>query len=301
MAPKRLYSILALAVPVVVAGAAWATQAQTSPDKHAAHTQHAAQQPPSTQSANKALVDEIAELRARIAQLEAALARGHAAQGGGAIAPQSPPMPMGGGMQRRMGGMGAMPMQSPQAAGAQGMAGMPMMEGMMGAGGMMEMMMGGRGMQMMGGMGPMGQAAMTSALPGFPGASHIYHIGSTGFFLDHPEHITLTLEQQARLNPLKEAAILEQSTFDRRIGQAEQELWVLTGSDTPDSAKIEAKVREIEKLRADQRLAFIRAVGSAATVLTDEQRKQLTGTLPPDSAMPMQPHDPGMSGMSDDM
>ena len=112
----------------------------------------------------------------------------------------------------------------------------------------------------------------------------------------NPEHITLTVEQQARLNQLKEAALLEQSTFDRRIGQAEQELWVLTGSDTPDAAKIEAKAREIEKLRADQRIAFIRAVGSAATLLTDEQRRQLTGTMPPD---PMQ--DSGMGGMSDDM
>ena len=32
--------------------------------------------------------------------------------------------------------------------------------------------------------------SMPSALPGFPGQSHLYHIGATGFFLDHPEHIT---------------------------------------------------------------------------------------------------------------
>ena len=38
----------------------------------------------------------------------------------------------------------------------------------------------------------MGGMKMSSALPGFPGSSHLYHIGSTGFFLDHPTHITLT-------------------------------------------------------------------------------------------------------------
>ena len=59
------------------------------------------------------------------------------------------------------------------------------------------------GMEMMG-MSPMGggspAAISQSALPGFLGASHLYHIGATGFFLDHPQHIALTLEQQAGLN-----------------------------------------------------------------------------------------------------
>jgi hypothetical protein len=38
-------------------------------------------------------------------------------------------------------------------------------------------------------------------------------------------------------------------------------------------------VREIEKLRADQRLTFIRAVGEAANLLTDDQRKLLIGAM----------------------
>ncbi len=36
-------------------------------------------------------------------------------------------------------------------------------------------------------------------------------------------------------------------------------------------------MKEIEKLRGDQRLAFIRAVGEAAKILTDEQRTALLG------------------------
>jgi Spy/CpxP family protein refolding chaperone len=143
----------------------------------------------------------------------------------------------------------------------------------------MEKMMG------MTGAGKMGQMPMpgmqVSALPGFPGASHIYHVGATGFFLDHPEHITLTTEQQTQLRQIREKALMDQASGQRKIDQGEQELWDLTASDSPDAAKIETKVREVEKLRGDQRLAFIRAVGDAAAALTDEQRKQLTGMLPP--------------------
>lgn len=98
--------------------------------------------------------------------------------------------------------------------------------------------------------------ASQSALPGFPGASHLYPVGATGFFLDHPEHIALSTEQSAALNRIKEAA------------------------------KIEGQIRAIEKLRGDQRMAFIRAVGAAAQVLTAEQRASLLGTRPATGAKP---------------
>lgn len=119
-----------------------------------------------------------------------------------------------------------------------------------------------------------------SALPGFPGASHLYHVGSTGFFLDHPQHITLSSEQQATLNRLKERWQLDQGSFERRIEDAEQELWTLTAAEAPDIAKVDEKVRSIERMRADQRLAFIRAVGEAARSLTADQRAVLLGNKP---------------------
>jgi Spy/CpxP family protein refolding chaperone len=157
------------------------------------------------------------------------------------------------------------------------MAGMKGMEG--GMPGMMGMeTMGGKGTHMMAGMKGMGAISVPSALPGFPGASHIYHIGANGFFLDHPEHIKLTMKQQSNLNQIKEKAELDQASTQRKIDEAEQDLWTLTASDKPDATKIEAKVREIEKLRSDQRLAFIRAVGEAAKILTGEQRQALLGT-----------------------
>lgn len=161
-----------------------------------------------------------------------------------------------------------------------------MMGGMSGgAGGGMAGMSGGGGggmgmmddMDMMG-MGSMGGAKgkkmkMTAALPGFPGASHIYHIGATDFFLDHPEHITLSTEQKTKLGQMKQKATTEKASAQRKIEEGEQQLWELTAADQPDAAKIEAKVREVEKLRGDQRLAFIRSVGEAAQVLTDDQRE----------------------------
>jgi hypothetical protein len=138
-------------------------------------------------------------------------------------------------------------------------------------------MMGGKGMGMgmMGRMPKMTKKTMRSALPGYPGASHIYHIGSTGFFLDHGDHITLTQDQTTKLNQAKQKALLVQGTFTRQIEQAEQELWLLTSSDSPSIDKIETQVRKIAKLQGDRRIAFIRAVGEAAGVLTSDQRQRL--------------------------
>lgn len=62
---------------------------------------------------------------------------------------------------------------------------------------------------------------------------------------------------------------------------------MLTAADQPDAAKIQTKLTEIGKLNGDERLAFIRAVGDASQLLTDEQRKILTGFAPPASAAPM--------------
>jgi Spy/CpxP family protein refolding chaperone len=142
------------------------------------------------------------------------------------------------------------------------------------------------GMMGMGSMGGAPAASMAdSASPGSAGASHIYHIGATSFFLDHPQHITLTTDQQVGLNKIKDQAQLAKTASDRAIEQAEQELAVLTAADAPDMTKVDAKVRDIAKLAGDQRMAFIRSVGEAAKLLTADQRKVLTGFSPPAPAM----------------
>jgi Spy/CpxP family protein refolding chaperone len=188
-----------------------------------------------------------------------------------------------------MGQGGGMSAMGNRGMGMMGGGGMRMMDGMMG---MMSQggMAGSQGTGMtdddeMTGMGAMGKAKgmamgkmkMSSSLPGFPGASHLYHIGAEGFFLNHDVHITLTADQRSRLAHIKEKALLGSSSCGRKVEEAEQELWELTASDTPDADAVESKVREIEKLRGDQRLQFIRAVGEAAKVLSEEQRQVLVG------------------------
>ncbi|MCB0330848.1 MAG: hypothetical protein KDD70_14345, partial [Bdellovibrionales bacterium] len=122
-------------------------------------------------TADKPMNDELIELRAKVARLEAALEQNH--QGD-----SQKSMQMGmamGGMQKGMGmkGMGDMQMagnsDQMNMGGGSGMMGMDMMK-------MMGMMHGKSGM-MGGGMGMANMGAMPqSALPGFPGISHIYHI-----------------------------------------------------------------------------------------------------------------------------
>lgn len=267
---------------------AWG-QAQPSAQHPATHTAS----PPPAES--KDLQDQIAELRAQVARLQAALQqtpqRKSSAAGGMKMGQGSGMgMPMQGMQMGMMGGeMGRMGMGSmaPMPSGSSGMPsmgadreGMGGMEGMdaMPSGTMPGMEM--AGMDMMGRMGGSGGMRMPSALPGVAGASHLYHVGSTGFFLDHPQHITLRTDQQTQLNRIKEKALLDQANTQRKVEQTEQELWTLTGSDQPDASKIQTKLAEIEKLRADQRLAFIRSVGEAATVLTPEQRQAVLGTAP---------------------
>lgn len=224
---------------------------------------HAEDSSDKSATGDQSLAFRLRKLQLKVAKLEAALKKKHAGK-----------------MDQGIEGMGGKGMKSTS---GQRMSGMGMM------GDKKEMMpekgMGGKGMSgmaMMGQMKGMGKMQMPSTLPGFAGASHIYHIGATSFFLDHLQHITLAQEQQVKLNQIKEKVLLGQATSDRWISQAEQELWVLTSSDAPDAANIEAKIREIEKVRSDKRIAYIQAVGKAARILTDEQRQTLVGYLPAD-------------------
>lgn len=236
---------------------------------------------------NKQLNDQITEMRAEIARLQAAVDQ----KGMGGQSKSKPPMAMGSGkgmrmMEGEMGGMkpmkddmdemGSMPASGGMKAPAKAM-GMCCM-------GMMGMAPSGNGG--MGGMGasapaaPMaGMSGLSSAMPGQPGASHILHIGSTGFFLNHGQHITLTPDQKSKLNRMKENAMLEQASEQRRIDQAEQEVYALTGADQVDNSKLQAKIAEIEKLRSTQRMRFIQAVVEASNVLTHEQHQALMGTM----------------------
>ncbi len=270
-------------------------------------------QPP-VADASKDLAEQIRQLNAKVARLEAAVSK-TAPAGGGAM----PGMAAGGkkpamgmmddgmmGGKKDMAGMGMGMKDGDEMMEMMEMMKMKMkkmMGGMSdktmssGSGGMAGMSSGGGGMGMMDddmdmmGMGSMGGAKgkkmkMAAALPGFPGASHIYHIGASDFYLDHPEHITLSTEQKTKLSQMKQKATMEKASAQRKIEEAEQQLWELTAADQPDAAKMDAKIREVEKFRGDQRMAFIRSVGESAQVLTDEQRKILIGQAQPATLAP---------------
>lgn len=226
---------------------------------------------------------EIAELRAQLAKLEAASgSTGHESHKGHVGKDSSDGKDMEG-MKKGMDGMKDKKMGGMKDE-KMGMDGMKM--GMKGKEMGMSMMKKGMGMMQMKGkgmamMGRMPDASMkVSALPGFPGASHIYHIGSTGFFLDHREHLSLTTEQQENLNKIKETSIMAQNEFERQIERSEEELWKTTSVAEPDATAIEEKLTEIGTMTTKKRLSFIRAVGKAAEVLSEDQRKALTGHAP---------------------
>ena len=301
---RSKYTTVALGAALLGFLVAWpvfaAGQDKKDPAPHAAAGQPA--------DANKELLEQIKLLQAKVTRLEAAVAKIAPPAGGGMAGMSGGSGGSGGGMgmmdmDMMMGGMGGKKKAMGGSGGGMGMMDMDMMMGGMGGGsggGMAGMSGGGGGgmsmmddMDMMG-MGSMGGAKgkkmkMTAALPGFPGASHIYHIGATDFFLDHPEHITLSTEQKTKLAQMKQKATTAKASAQRKIEEAEQQLWELTGSDQPDAAKMDAKVREIEKLRGDQRMAFIQSVGEAAQALTDDQRKILIGQAQPATTAPHAP------------
>ncbi len=118
----------------------------------------------------------------------------------------------------------------------------------------------------------LGVAPAPPAAMGARPALHLYHLGAVDFFSDH-EELALTQDQRANLSGIRETAISGYASAQRQIDQAEQDLWSLTSPGRPDARQVEAKLMEIGRLAAQQRLEYIRAVGHAVAQLTDAQQK----------------------------
>lgn len=187
-----------------------------------------------------------------------------------------------GGMQGQGTGMTQPGMGGMQGQGM-GMMGMMSMMGMGGGAGMGN----GQGMEGHGGqMGGMQNGVNQPAVPGAPNGTpgqpaavsasqdtRIYHVGAVDFFLDQAAKLNLTDKQTVDLTEVKRKALAQTSEQQTKIVQAEQELFALTGADSPNDSTIANKVKEIERIRTEQRLAFIKSVGRAGKVLTADQRK----------------------------
>jgi Spy/CpxP family protein refolding chaperone len=95
------------------------------------------------------------------------------------------------------------------------------------------------------------------------------------YMLSHREELKLTPEQVKKLEGLRSDFERDARKNQDDLRAAEKSLDDLTRSDSVDLKQAEAKVREVERLRADQRIARIRAVEQGKSILSQEQRDRL--------------------------
>jgi Spy/CpxP family protein refolding chaperone len=97
--------------------------------------------------------------------------------------------------------------------------------------------------------------------------------------LHHRAELGLTPEQVTRLEAIRGEFAREAIRRGADIRIAELDLRTLLEQDPVDLAKAEAKTREVAQLRADLRIARLRAVEQGKAVLTAEQRARLQSML----------------------
>lgn len=92
--------------------------------------------------------------------------------------------------------------------------------------------------------------------------------------LRNREKLGLSGDQVAKLEQLRADFEKESIRNDADIRVAEIDLTNLLQSQNGDLAKIEGKIRDIERLRADLRIARVRTVEKARSVLTASQKRK---------------------------
>jgi len=99
--------------------------------------------------------------------------------------------------------------------------------------------------------------------------------------LKYKDYLGLSGDQIKKLEQLRDnyQRLSIRTDADARI--LELDVAALLDKPNVDVPKVEQKIREIEKLRADLRIARVRAVEQAKAVLTAEQRKKVYETLEP--------------------
>lgn len=97
--------------------------------------------------------------------------------------------------------------------------------------------------------------------------------------LRHRDKLGLTADQVRHLERLRSDFQKESIRKEADLRVAEMDLKALRDTQSVDLVKVEAKVREIERLRGDLRLARIRTVERGKEQLTVEQRKKFQELL----------------------
>ena len=106
--------------------------------------------------------------------------------------------------------------------------------------------------------------------------------------LSNREALGLSADQVRKLEHLRDGFQRLSIRNDADLRIVELDIAALLDNDPVDLAKLEAKMREGEKLRTDLRLARIRAIEQARGMLTAEQKKKLQDLNP----QPLQPRAP---------
>jgi Spy/CpxP family protein refolding chaperone len=97
--------------------------------------------------------------------------------------------------------------------------------------------------------------------------------------LSHRQELGLTTAQVNELERLRTEFQREAIKRDADMRVAEMDIAALLKSDPVDLAKVEAKVREVERARADLRIGRFRAIEQAKAQLTQDQRAKLASVL----------------------
>ncbi|HEV8673014.1 MAG TPA: periplasmic heavy metal sensor [Methylomirabilota bacterium] len=97
--------------------------------------------------------------------------------------------------------------------------------------------------------------------------------------LDHRSELGLTPEQVTRLETLRNNFARESIKRDADIRVAEMDLAALLEQEMLDMGKVEAKIQEVSKLRADLRIERLRTIEQGKAVLTPDQRTKLKTLL----------------------
>jgi Spy/CpxP family protein refolding chaperone len=97
--------------------------------------------------------------------------------------------------------------------------------------------------------------------------------------LKQRDDLRLSGEQVKQLEQLRDNFQRQSIRADADLRILELDVAGLLDQPNVDVPKVEQKIREMERLRADLRVARIRAIEQAKAVLTAEQRKKFTASL----------------------
>ncbi|HWO43147.1 MAG TPA: periplasmic heavy metal sensor [Candidatus Eisenbacteria bacterium] len=97
--------------------------------------------------------------------------------------------------------------------------------------------------------------------------------------LRHREKLGLSEGQARQLEQLRDNFHKESIRKEADLRVAEMDLKALLEAESVDMRKVEEKIREIERLKGDLRLARIRAIEKGKEQLTADQRKKLQEML----------------------